>query len=186
MSQVATPTIELADDVFDASSYDLPIPAQDGYKAEKITIRFVGVCDLDRTNEDDLEFVAALRLGKPVRLIVSGSVSGKGFTHQVKSDDEETVGYYCSVRIGEDNADREVAMYRRQATHFGRVAARLRHRYARGILVARQREPQVMAARRRSTRAPRSRRLVRRAPSRRSDPDEPDPPLGRNIGKAGA
>jgi len=88
--------------------------------------------------------------------------------------------------IGEDNADREVVMYRRQATRLRRQAGQLRHRYARGILVARQREPQVMAARRRSTRAPRSRRLVRRAPSRRSDPDEPDPPLGRNIGKAGA
>ncbi len=101
MSALATPAIEVDDDIFSAGSYDLPIPTQDGYKAEKITIRFVGVCDLDRTNEDDLEFVDALRLGKPVRLIVSGRVSGKGFTHQVKSDDEEAVGYYCSVRIGE-------------------------------------------------------------------------------------
>ena len=42
MSQVATPPIELADDVFDAASYDLPIPTQDGYKATRLDIRFSG------------------------------------------------------------------------------------------------------------------------------------------------
>ena len=77
--------------------------------------------------------------------------------------------------IGEDNADREVVMYRRQATRLRRQAGQLRHRYARGILVARQREPQVMAARRTSTRAPRSRRIVRRARAR-APGREPDPP----------
>ncbi|MBA2742356.1 MAG: hypothetical protein H0U46_10135 [Actinobacteria bacterium] len=89
-----------AEDVFDASSYALPIPETDGYKAKTITLRFVGVVNLDRTNTDDLEFVEALRLGAPVRVIVNGSVSGKGFTHRNGADGEE-VGYYASLRVGE-------------------------------------------------------------------------------------
>jgi hypothetical protein len=59
----------------------------------------VGVVDLDRTNLEHLEFVEALALGAPVRVICTGAVAGKGFTHRVKSDDEIEVGYYASVRI---------------------------------------------------------------------------------------
>ena len=80
--------------------------------------------------------------------------------------------------IGEDNADREVVMYRRQATRLRRQAGQLRHRYARGIVGARQRQPQVVGTRRTSPRAPRSRRHVRRAQARspgREPPPDPDP-----------
>ena len=82
--------------------------------------------------------------------------------------------------VGEDNADREVVMYRRQATRLRRQVVQLRHRYARGIVVVRQRQPQVVGARRTSPRAPRSRRHVRRARARSParEPDEPAPPLG--------
>jgi len=89
---------------FSATSYrehQRSIPAVDGYKAEKITIRFVGVVDLDRTDSEHLAFVESLRLGLPVRVIVTGSVSGKGFTHRVKSTDDEEVGYYASLRVAD-------------------------------------------------------------------------------------
>ncbi len=79
-----------------------------------------------------------------------------------------------------DDADREVATYRREATHLRRKAVRYRHRYARRMVVVRQRQSQVVGARRTSPRAPRSRRHVRRARARSParEPDEPAPPLG--------
>jgi hypothetical protein len=80
-----------------AASVD--IPGVDGFRAEKITVRFVGVIDLDRTSIEDVAFVNALRLCGAVRVICTGAVSGKGFTHRVSSKDEGEVGYYCSVRI---------------------------------------------------------------------------------------
>jgi hypothetical protein len=88
------------EEIFSPVSYALPIPETDGLRAETITIRFVGVVSLDRTSLDDLEFVEALRLGAPVRVIANGSVSGKGFTHRVSSDGAE-IGYYASLRVAE-------------------------------------------------------------------------------------
>jgi hypothetical protein len=96
MTTIAHTGIE--NEVFGAAAYDLPVPAVDGYKAQKITIRFVGVVDLDRTDMHQLAFVEALRLGVPVRVIVTGRVSGKGFTHSI-SHDEEKVAYYASLRV---------------------------------------------------------------------------------------
>lgn len=92
--------IAVDDEIFSTSTYALPIPAVDGLKAEKITVRFVGVVDLGRTSEDELTFVEALRLGSPVRLVVTGSVSGKGFVLREAKDGDEC-GYYCSVRIAD-------------------------------------------------------------------------------------
>jgi hypothetical protein len=82
-----------------AASVD--IPGVDGFRASKLTVRFVGVIDLDKTSTDDVDFVNALRLGGAVRVICTGAVSGKGFTHRVssKEEHEDEVGYYCSVRI---------------------------------------------------------------------------------------
>lgn len=95
----ATPTIELADDVFDAASYALPIPTQDGYKATRLDIRFSGSGLLDRTSEDDLELLAAMRLGREVRLIVTGTIVGKGFRLAAKADDDAETSYACTVRV---------------------------------------------------------------------------------------
>ena len=44
---------------FSAASYALAVPETDGLRADKITIRSVGVIDLDRTSIDELEFVDA-------------------------------------------------------------------------------------------------------------------------------
>ncbi len=90
--------LSLAD--FEAGLVELPIPATDGFKADEITIRFVGVVKLDRTDVEHLRFVDAMRLGAPVRLIVTGAVSGKGFTHS-QTQDEDKVGYYASLRIAD-------------------------------------------------------------------------------------
>ncbi len=97
MSQVATPPIELADDVFDAASYDLPIPKLDGRRATKLDVRFSGSGLLDRTSEDDLALLEAMRLGAPVRLIVVGQIAGKSF--RLGTGDEEELSYSCTVRV---------------------------------------------------------------------------------------
>ncbi len=100
MSQVATPPIEVADDIFNASSYDLPIPATEGRKAQRISVRFTGSCELDRTSEDDLVFLRAMRLGVPVRLVITGLPVGKGFSLKVAQDaTDEELAYHSAVRV---------------------------------------------------------------------------------------
>lgn len=101
MSALATREAAVEDDdsVFDASSYDLPIPAVDGYKAAKLELRFSGSGNLDRTSEDDLALLEAARLGEPVRLIVVGEFIGKGFRLNRKSDGEGELCYSCTVRV---------------------------------------------------------------------------------------
>ena len=78
MSQVATPPTE--DEIFSADAYALPIPTTEGRKAQRISVRFTGSCELDRTSEDDLVFLEAMRLGVPVRLVITGLPVGKGFS----------------------------------------------------------------------------------------------------------
>lgn len=83
---------------FSASAYDLPIPAIDGRKAQKISVRFSGSCFLDRTSEDDLVFLNAMRMGTPVRLIITGLPTGKGFSLRTRDTDDE-LSYHCSLRV---------------------------------------------------------------------------------------
>jgi len=85
----------------EASAYDLPIPTTDGQKADKLQLRFVGVVPLDRTDPEHLSFLEALKLGKEVRLIVRGGVSGKGWSHQPSEDGPATVGFHAAVRISD-------------------------------------------------------------------------------------
>jgi hypothetical protein len=49
------------DSVFDAESYKLNIPMLDDRKATKLDIRFSGSGSLDRTSEDDLALLEAMR-----------------------------------------------------------------------------------------------------------------------------
>jgi hypothetical protein len=65
--------------VFSAESYKLNIPSLDDRKATKPDIRFSGSGSLDRTSADDLALLEAMRIGAPVRLIVTGEISGKVF-----------------------------------------------------------------------------------------------------------
>ncbi len=90
-------SIEVEDDIFNASSYDLNIPMQDGYKATRLDIRFSGSGLLDRTSEDDLALLEAMRLGREVRLIVTGSISGKSFS--LRTGDDAALSYACTVRV---------------------------------------------------------------------------------------
>ena len=71
--------VDLDDAVFDVSSYDLNIPSLDNRKATKLDVRFSGSGTLDRTSEDDLALLEAMRIGSPVRLIITGQISGKAF-----------------------------------------------------------------------------------------------------------
>ena len=53
------------DEIFSAESYKLNIPTLDDRKATKLDIRFVGSGPLDRTSEDDLALLEAMRIGAP-------------------------------------------------------------------------------------------------------------------------
>jgi len=100
MTDLATalPTAIGSDDaVFSAESYNLPIPKMDGRKATKLDIRFSGSGVLDRTSEDDLALLEAMRLGREVRLIVTGSIAGKTF--RLGTGAEEELSYACIVRV---------------------------------------------------------------------------------------
>jgi hypothetical protein len=89
--------VDLDDEIFNASTYDLPIPNLDGRRATQLEIRLAGGGVLDRTSEDDLALLEAARLGREVRLIVTGVISSKSFRLRGISEDE--LGYSCSVRV---------------------------------------------------------------------------------------
>ena len=83
--------------VFDAASYNLNIPSLDDRKATKLDIRFSGSGSLDRTSEDDLALLEAMRIGAPVRLIVTGEISGKAY--RLGTGDDAEFSYSCTVRV---------------------------------------------------------------------------------------
>lgn len=75
----ATAVAPIEEDVFNAASYDLPIPELDGFTAVELELRFSGSGKLDRTSTDDLALLEAARLGHEVLLLVRGEINGKGF-----------------------------------------------------------------------------------------------------------
>jgi hypothetical protein len=87
----------LDDAVFDAASYDLNIPTLDGHRAVKLNIRFSGAGSLDRTSENDLALLEAARLGREVRLIVTGTIATK--TYALGTGDDEELSFACTVRV---------------------------------------------------------------------------------------
>jgi hypothetical protein len=97
MTSIAVAPAELDDSVFDASSYALNIPTLDGRKATNLDIRFSGSGSLDRTSEDDLALLEAMRIGAPVRLIVTGTINGKSF--RLGGPDDEEMSFACTVRV---------------------------------------------------------------------------------------
>lgn len=100
MSTFPTPVTD--DSIFDASSYELPIPKLDGHKADKLTVQFSGSVELDRTSEDDLAIIESLTLGKSVTLTATAVVTKKGFTLSAgKEDGPETTGYGVALKVTE-------------------------------------------------------------------------------------
>jgi len=86
--------------IFDASSYDLPIPRLDGHKADRLSVAFSGGVDLDRTSEEDLELVDTLTLGKEISLTVTAIVTKKGFTlNPGKDENPETTGWGVGLKV---------------------------------------------------------------------------------------
>lgn len=78
----------------------LEIPGLDGYRAEKLALTFSGSVDLDRTSQDDLDFVNGLKLGREVELRVTATVSKKGFTLSAGKDDgPDSAGYGVGLKI---------------------------------------------------------------------------------------
>jgi hypothetical protein len=89
--------LAVADEIFSAEAYNLNIPTLDDRKATKLDIRFSGSGSLDRTSEDDLALLEAMRIGAPVRLIVTGKISGKAF--KLGTGDDAEFAYSCTVRV---------------------------------------------------------------------------------------
>jgi hypothetical protein len=98
MTAVAALRVTDDDDVFDAASYNLPIPEVDGRKATHLRLTLSGCADLDRTSTDDLALLEAARLGSQIRLIVVGEFSGKSFKLNRKRESDE-LSFVCSVRV---------------------------------------------------------------------------------------
>lgn len=84
---------------FSPETYALPIPECDGYRAAKLELRFAGSGSLDRTSIDDLALLEAARLGEPVRLIVVGEFSSKGFQLSRNKEGAAELGYTCTVKV---------------------------------------------------------------------------------------
>jgi hypothetical protein len=89
--------VEDDDSIFDAANFVLPIPKIDDRKATKLDIRFSGSGSRHRTSSDDLALLEAMRMGSEVRLIVTGTISGKGF--RLSGDDDDGLSYSCTVRV---------------------------------------------------------------------------------------
>lgn len=87
---------EALDDKTFAGAYDRHVPTLDGRRATKFDVRFSGSGSLDSTSDDDLQLLEAMRIGAPVRLIVTGTINGKSF--RLAGDDEEFI-YACVVRV---------------------------------------------------------------------------------------
>ena len=93
--------------IFDATSYDLPIPSQDGHKADRLSIAFSGGVDLDRTSEEDLALVDSLVLGAEVELRITATVTKKGFTFAAGKDDgPEQTGFGVGLKVHSLEQDR--------------------------------------------------------------------------------
>ncbi len=85
-------------DLFPGSAYDLPIPKVDGKKADKLVLSIGGTIELDRTDQDDLDLIEALELGRDTTLTVAGTVAAKGFAFKATDDDEATT-FQVKVRV---------------------------------------------------------------------------------------
>src|SRR5215510_298951 len=89
MCTMATPMSAPQYEAFDGSVYDLPIPKDSrGRKAEGLALAIGGTLELDRTSEDDLALINALRAGevKSVHVIATLEGGGEGWSYPVDSD----------------------------------------------------------------------------------------------------
>ena len=75
------------------------VPGLDGYKATNLKLRFSGFATLDQTSADDLELLAAARLGREVRLIVVAEGSGKGFTLGRRPTGESELDFSLTLKV---------------------------------------------------------------------------------------
>lgn len=85
-------------EALDGSVYDLPIPTVDGLKADKIRLVLSGGEELDRTNPDDLDYFASLRLGQDVTLTVVCTVTGKPQTFSPSEDGPGTTTLQATLK----------------------------------------------------------------------------------------
>jgi hypothetical protein len=75
------------------------VPALDGYRATNLKLRFSGAATLDQTSKDDLDILAAARLGREVRLIVVAEGSSKGFALARKPHDDDDLSFTLTLKV---------------------------------------------------------------------------------------
>lgn len=93
-------TLAAAESDFTAESYQLEIPGMDGYRADKLSLGFAGSVDLDRTSQEDLDFVNGLKLGRELKLLVTAVVTKKGFTLTTGKDEgPDSTGYGVGLKV---------------------------------------------------------------------------------------
>lgn len=96
MSSPAAPAQATA---FDPAPYDLPIPKIDGLKADRLAVSFAGTIELDRTDQDDLDLINGLRLGRDVPLEITATCVGKPQSYQPREDEPGIVTHRAVLRI---------------------------------------------------------------------------------------
>ena len=72
------------------------LPALDGLRAAEVSLAFSGVTRLDHLDERDITLMQAARLGRPVRLLVSGSIVAKRYAVETSS---EGLKYTFTVKV---------------------------------------------------------------------------------------
>lgn len=88
MSTIAPPGDAQAQ-AFDASQYDLPIPTQDGHRADLLRLAIGGQTDLDLYDQTALEFLNSLKLGRELDLTIRVRVAGTAWRHGLKGEDDQ-------------------------------------------------------------------------------------------------
>ena len=81
---------------FSPESYKRNLPTLDGHKASDLSLRFTGNAKLDATSSGDVAILQAARLGREIRLIVTGTVSSKSFALDTSG---EELAYSFAVRV---------------------------------------------------------------------------------------
>lgn len=81
-------TEQTAEEIFDGSAYELPIPKKDGHRADVIRLSLGGSIELDLYDENALAYIQGLRLGQEITVTVTARVGSSGWTHALKGEDE--------------------------------------------------------------------------------------------------
>ena len=94
--------IESIDFAGEIAERQMEIPGLDGYRAEKLVVSLSGGDEYtDVTQADDVEFVRSFNLGQEVKLLVTGTVTKKGFVLTPGKDEmtDDKTSFGVGIRV---------------------------------------------------------------------------------------